>query len=187
MDHKHIRPWFEVLRRIGSRETSGDVELRTPVQAVAALDDLRHLVPPLVVPEYWWRHQQAAGGAGQFARAELVVGGQGIWLYGVRLTITTGYRLWTEAARTGLAATVLPTAANSTAFGDGRPSLCQVDHGTDAAAAPLTAMVIDSTLVDMYHFGPVFVAPGRVVSLRANNNNVIRELGFFWREIPLRG
>jgi len=189
-DYKHTRPYFESLRRIGA-QNPGDLDLRTPIQAVAILDDLTHLVPPEPVPVIACHAEIAAGGAGFYARIELMVQGcQGIWLINpVTDSSLALWSLWTLPGPSGLAGSIVP-GATASLFGDGRASTCRFDFGVTAAVWPVNCMQWQMGADDPFWktaMGRIYIAPNRVLVLQCRAQNSQQDLGFIWQEIPLGG
>ncbi len=195
MEHKHVRPYHEILRRVGA-QNPGDLPLDTPVRLQAPADDFRHLVPPIIVPAYAALARIAADPAALAGTVELHVrGNQGIWLLGVHVASGLGtYNLITVAAPSIAlggpdSGSLTPNETNSSAFGDGRPSTCLFVFGTRAQAGGTESWRFQAGADDpmpMTGF-PVYIAPGRVVIMQKAQNNSSTDHGFFWREIPVGG
>ncbi len=126
---------------------------------------------------------------GERGRAELTAGGNGLWLQGVfSASNSAEQHLFTIGAATGLGTTVNPTAANSSAFGDGRAALAIFEHGTSPTANPANAL--RPNVGNASRMGanllrqPIFVAAGRVLVTQEVTLNLNAWVGFLWREIP---
>lgn len=69
---KPSRSWWEALRRIGV-QNPGEIGVATPIQLTADVDDLSHLVPPVVVPVVAWAGFGPAPAAGNHSGIHLAV------------------------------------------------------------------------------------------------------------------
>lgn len=77
---KPVRAYHEALRRIGI-QNPGELEIQTPVQLTAPVDDFTHLVAPIQVPVVVIG-LFIAGFAGQHSGMEIVAGARtkGVWI-----------------------------------------------------------------------------------------------------------
>lgn len=126
---------------------------------------------------------------GERGRAELIVGGSGLWLQGVfSASNSAEQHLFTIPAATGLANRVNPTAANSSAFGTGSAALAIFDHGASPTGPPANALRPNvgnaSRMGANLLSQPIFVAAGRVLVTQEVTLNLNAWVGLLWREIP---
>lgn len=130
---------------------------------------------------------------GEFGRMELIAaaGGNGLWIMQVTsVSALQAVHFFTIAAATGLATSIAPTPANSSAFGTGANATAVIDFGTSAAAAPLNAWEANigsntnaRTNVGVGS-GPIYIAAGRVFVCQKVGSNSLITLGAQWREVP---
>jgi len=125
---------------------------------------------------------------GERGRAELTAGGNGLWLDGIfSASNSAEQHLFTLAASTGLANRVLPTAANSSAFGDGRAAAAIFDFGASPTGAP--AQALRPNVGNASRMGanllrqPIHIAAGRVLVTQEVAANLNAWVGLLWREI----
>lgn len=79
-DHKASRSWHEALRRVGVVNPE-EVRIASPVQMQAVVDELSHLVPPVVVPVVSFGGFGHAAAAGNHSAVHLAVrSGGGAWV-----------------------------------------------------------------------------------------------------------
>jgi len=130
---------------------------------------------------------------GENARIELLAlaTGGGIWISQVTGSPTQiDTQMFTIAALSGLATTLLPTAANSSAFGDGSDATAVIERGTNAVAPPVnvyrgrTGNNANNWATLMTSQFPVYISPGRVFVARAFIANLGVTWGLEWQEIP---
>jgi len=131
--------------------------------------------------------------AGERGRVELLAaaGGRGLWVMQVTgVSALEDVVFFTIGALTGLAVSINPTAANSSAFGTGADATAVIDFGTSLVAAPATAWRsnIGSNTNARTNVGvgsgPIYIAAGRVfVCQMVAIANAIT-LGIQWREVP---
>jgi len=120
--------------------------------------------------------------------------GGGIWITGIDSPTSSAVDcvMFTIPALTGLAATITPTAANSSAYGSGAAATAIVEHGTSLIAAPGTAErhdIGEGTSGRPEGFSgdgltPIYIGAGRVFVVQLVFVNVGEFLGLKWREIP---
>jgi len=130
---------------------------------------------------------------GENARFEILAlaTGGGIWISQITGTNTQiDTQVFTIAALSGLATTLNPTSANSTAFGEGLDATAVIERGTSAAAAPAnvyrmrTGTNANNWASQMTSKFPTYIAPGRVFVARAFVANTGFTWGVEWQEIP---
>ena len=185
-DHKHTRPWFEVLRRMGSVGPV-DLPLRTPAQAVAILDNYTKNVPPILIPSYA-TDQYIVNAVNQVTAAELESKGRGLVVTGICCSEAAYYKLFTTLAPSGLANTINPTYLTGSAWHDARPAQAVFNWGTRVPIAPAQAQYRMHlwTLQQTLH-EPIYIAPGVVLNLEQTALNTPGMNGFTWYEIPAYG
>jgi len=131
--------------------------------------------------------------AGERGRVELLASatGNGLWVMQVTgVSALEDARFFTIAALTGLAVSINPTAANSSAFGSGADATAVIDFGTSLVAAPATAWRANigsntnaRTNVGVGS-GPIYIAAGRVFVCQHESIGNAMTLGVQWRELP---
>ncbi len=130
---------------------------------------------------------------GEFARMEILAlaTGGGIWISQITGTNTQiDTLIFSVAALSGLATTLNPTSANSSAFGEGLDATAVIERGTSAVAGPTnvwrmkTGTNANNWASQMTSHFPVYIAPGRVFVARAFVANTGFTWGFEWQEIP---
>ena len=130
---------------------------------------------------------------GEKARIELlaIATGGGLW---IDMMTGSGAQLDSEffsiAALSGLGTTLLPTAANSSAFGTGAAATAILDHGTSVVAAPAnawrgkTGQNANNHLTPYDTHFPIYIAAGRVFVVQEFTANLGVTWGLVWQEIP---
>lgn len=131
----------------------------------------------------------------QFTRLELIAsaGGNGLWVYSLH-TDNAGNNnifIWSNAAASGLATTINPTAANSSAWGAGVAATAVLDAGNTATVAPTNAMYVDMSISSVSGrpeaftggFEPIYISAGRVFVMQTIATNKAMEIGVSWREV----
>jgi len=132
--------------------------------------------------------------AGQNGVIELlaVAGGGGIWVdFILGTTTAVNFNLFSIAALSGLANRILPTAANSSAFGDGRDATAIFDHGNIVRVVPVNTWRSSTGAGATSHaslyeaHNALWIGPGRVfVAQMFTANLAATAVGLKWREIP---
>ncbi len=119
--------------------------------------------------------------------------GGGLWVYSISnlANLAMQVKVFTIAALTGLATQILPTAANTSAFGSGAAATAIIEFGTSLVAAPANALGIDianagtddPAQLTGYGTGPIYIGPGRVIVVQLVTANVGAEMQIQWREV----
>ncbi len=182
-EHDQTRSYHEALRRLGVQNPER-VRIGTPVQFGATVDELSHLVPPVVVPVVSW------GGFGQ---------GAGVGEHsGIHLSARSAGGVWVEQVgdysgtwQLKLIRAVLATVASTT-----------VDLGqlTWPAEEPVASVLtLESWLAATIFAGtnrrgdtgsrlellPFYMRPGDNLYVFDNSANVTWDGLITWREIPV--
>lgn len=150
---------------------------------------------PDPIPRSYGVRVTATAVVGERARFELlaVAGGGGLWVYQVSNpdNVATNADVFTLGALSGLGTTLLPTAANATAYGDGGAATAIVEFGASAGAAPASAMEFDFSnsgtddpaIFNGYGATQIFIGPGRVFVVQLSATNTQISFVVQWREI----
>jgi len=133
--------------------------------------------------------------AAERTRLELlaVATGGGLWVYSISnlANLAMQVTVFTIGALTGLATQILPTAANSSAFGAGAAATAIIDFGTSLVAAPATALGVDISNAGTDDpaqltgngTGPIYIGPGRVLVVQLVATNIGAQMQIQWREV----
>jgi len=112
---------------------------------------------------------------------------RGVWASPTFNGGASTFKCWTLAAPQGLASTL--DLATASIFGSGRAPLCQMDFGTVVPSDPAGSW--DIRIGDdqghngvLYPWG-IWIAAGRVLVFQRDAGNVLVQVGFIWREVPL--
>jgi len=189
MSRSNLRNLFGVLRELGigpepeRPRISDDIQLTTQLQGFS----VPMQIPPRATPIYACEKLIGSAGFQNHGKCEMLVDplGAGSWILPIALTGGV-YNLWTIAAQTGLQERILPTAANSSAFGNGQPARNICDFGTSVADAPTNSWAFSPETFDFVISLPaIFIGPGRVIKWQFGKDNQAVRLGFLWHEMIL--
>ena len=177
-DHSHVRSYHEALRRLGI-QNPGDVPFRTPVQAVALVDDLRQLARPLELPSFGGGAIIAAGvGLNGSLRLTAGINGARVLFFGegtnAQIFITSG----TVAGFTSVAV-IVPALR----FGDiVSDQTAVLDEGTRVAG------VGEFTPISQFQQFPwrMWLPAGHVFEFMNDTQNDTFEPWMVWEEVPAR-
>jgi len=150
--------------------------------------------PSPVSNDYTCTAFQGAVG-GQRNRVELLAlaTGGGIWITAIENPDSSiqDYEMFTIAALSGLGTTILPTAANSSAYGTGSDATAIFEIGTSLTAAPANAERHDIGEGSSGRpegltgdgLTPIFIGAGRVFVVQNFSAGFGGTVGIHWREI----
>lgn len=175
------RSYHEALRRLGI-QNPGEVRIGTPVQLTASIDELSHLVPPILVTVAGSARNVGAV-AGSVSGVQLESRGPGgCWVEAVASQDGTQKRYLTFGANQGdtfYAAVapqfLLPLGAVPTAVFAGI-------QGTGLAAVVNDCPIgIQNTVFQM----PFYLPPGTFFVCCATGVNIAATISIMWREVPV--
>lgn len=177
-DQNHSRSFHEALRRLGIQNPN-ELGIRTPIQAVILVDDVRHLMRPMQNPVRWGGVDVTPGVA-LFGALRLSAGAAGarVLAFG-------------DANNSDIHA-VAPSPAGFTSVAVLTPDISAgdittattavLDHGTRVAL--VGTMLLQSQFV---HYPlPFYLEPGHSFEIMNDTTNDIWQPWILWEEFPER-
>lgn len=179
---KIARTYHEILRRIGV-QGPGEANVQTPVQLVAKVDDLSHLVAPIEVPRIIFGVQLAAPGAGIYNGITINAVTRGYVLEWILANGNTSLRI--QYTRGAVDTDYLNLGLNPfVPLGEFGPYTTEFYEGT-SNIAPVAIGTFRTLNIDQWIEPKLYVPPGEVVAIMNYNANNIFYGDFMIQEIPV--